>query len=360
MKHDDFRPVRFLPAAVLALGLVLAGPALACLVCIPLPQRTLADRVVEDAVLALARPAPDDPFRYVAKEYLRGGTDAPRDVTAPIPFLVDSAARRRIEADPGVFALVSRATPDTDWELLGVMSPEMVVLVRDIVERSQTWADHAASADRFAYFAARHASPDPAIRTLALAEISGFPYARIRTLTPQLARAEIVRVLRDPTMFEWAPIHILILGLSPADEDRAFVRSAFDAAARSPSATSLGAWATAYLEGDGAAALDRIEAEFIDDPDRPKEQMAEILRALSTFAAVSEPALRDRITGLFGALATRRPDLAADAAQELGNVGDWSFAGLFEALLAEGAFRSPVEEFAIIFYIEQARDAGAL
>ena len=354
-------PCRFLPGAVLALGLIMAGPALACLVCIPLPERTLADRVVEDAVLALARPESGDPFTYTAQEYLRDASvDAPGDLARPIPFLVDSAARRRIEADPGVFALVSRATPGTDWELLGVMSPEMVVLVRDIVERSQTWADHAASADRFAYL--RPAMPAPIRRSerWPSPRSPAFPDARIRTLAPQLTRAEIVRVLRDPTMFEWAPIHILILGLSTADEDRAFVRSAFDAAARSPSATSLGAWATAYLEGDGAAALDRIEADFIDDPDRPKDQMAEILRALSTFAAVSEPALRDRITGLFGMLATRRPDLAADAAQELANVGDWSFAGLFEALLAEGAFRSPVEEFAVIFYIEQARDAGAL
>ncbi len=357
MPHKPLRSGRLLPASVLVLGLMLAGPALACLVCIPLPQRTLADRIVEDAVLALARPTNASPFVYAPQVYLRG---AAKEEAAPIPFLVDSSARRRIAADPEVFALVGRATPEADWELLAVMAPATVEMVREIVAQAEGWAGTAVSPDRFAYFAARHASPEPAIRALALAEISSFPYAQIRTIAPQLTRAEIVQILRDPKMIEWAPIHILLLGLSKDPADRDFVRAAYGAASRTASAAFLGAWATAYLEVDGAAALERIEADFVTDPERPKEQMTEIVRALSTFAAVSEPALRDRITAQFGTLAASRPELAADAAQELTNVEDWSLAGMFEDMLSDGAFRSPVEEFAIIFYIERAREAGAL
>ena len=53
----------FLRRAVVAFVLIAAGPAHACLVCIPMPERTLADHVVEAAAVALARNDPDDPFR---------------------------------------------------------------------------------------------------------------------------------------------------------------------------------------------------------------------------------------------------------------------------------------------------------
>ncbi len=354
MKH-----LHGLRGAVLALALLAAGPASACLVCVPLPERTLADRVMEDALMVLARPDPDDPFRYVAEVYLKGAPPA-AGAERPIPFLVDSPTRRRMAADEGLFALLSRETPTSDWTPLGVASPEMVSVVREMIDRAERWRVSDGGEERFAFFAELHSSPAPAIRALALAEISASPYAQIRSITPGLSRAEVVKVLRDPAMLEWAPIHILLLGLSDDPTDRQFVRSAFEAAGRSPSVSTLGAWATAYLEGEGAAALDRIEADFIRDPRRPREQLTAIVRALSTFAAVSDPEMRNRIAAQFGTLANTRPDLAGQAARELTLVEDWSLADVFEDLLDGGAIASPAEEFAIAYYVHRARAEGEI
>jgi hypothetical protein len=343
--------------AAVAFFLIAAGPAHACLVCIPMPERTLADHVVEAAAVALARNDPDDPFRYAVTEYLKGdAAGAPGE----IPFLVDSTTRGRMAADAGVFAIVSRELPESEWVLHATGGARMVSVVREIAARAEDWLGHAGTEDRFAYFAELHDSPEPGVRSLALAEISGARYGLIRTLAPRLSRAEVIRVLRDPTMFEWAPIHILLLGLSDDPADRAFVRSAFEAAGRSTAATTLGAWTTAYLEVDGTAALARVRATYIDDPARPEAQMLEIVRALSTFSAVAEPALREEVVEHLGLLATARPGIAAEAAGELSLAGDWSLAPLFEDLLATGAISAPEDEFAVTLHLSFARDAGAL
>ena len=72
----------------------LPAPVLACLVCITLPERTIADRVIEAETVVLAREDPARPFSYAPVEPLKG------DVSAdPIPFLVDSTMRRRLAAD---------------------------------------------------------------------------------------------------------------------------------------------------------------------------------------------------------------------------------------------------------------------
>lgn len=343
--------------AAFAFLLMASGPAHACLVCIPLPERTLADHVADAAAVALARPDPDDPFRYAVSEYLKG--DA---VGAPggIPFLIDSTTRRRMAGDAEVFTILSRELPGSDWALHATGGAAMVSVVREVADRSDDWLADDGNEGRFAFFAALHDSPEPGVRSLALAEISGARYGLIRTLAPKLSRADVVRVLRDPTMFEWAPIHILLLGLSDDAADRAFVRSAFEAAGRSPAATTLGAWTTAYLEVDGAAALDRIRTAYIDDPARSEAQMIEIVRALSTFSAVAEPALGDDVLTHLGMLATARPGVAAEAARELSLAGDWSLAPLFEDLLANGVISAPEDEFAVTYHLALARDAGAV
>ena len=88
--------------------------------------------------------------------------------------------------------------------------------------------------------------------------------------------------------------------------------------------------------------------------------MIQIVRALSTFSAVAEPALHDDIMEHLGVLASARPGIAAEAARELSLAGDWSLAPLFEDLLATGAISAPEDEFAVTLHLAFARDAGAM
>jgi hypothetical protein len=275
--------------ALLAAALALvAGPAAACLVCIALPERTLADRVIEAEAVVLARPDPARPFAFAPVAALKG--DAARPA---IPGLVDSATRRRLAADPEAAVLFAR---DADgWTRLADATPELRADVETILAAAPAWdaeADHAA---RFAFFAERHDHPDAGVRALALAEISRAPYALIRTMPPRLGRAEVVRLMRDPRMAEWAPIHILFLGLSDDPEDHAFVRRAFDAASRTGGA-HLAAWATALAEIDGPPAIDRLRALYFEESGRSPEDLRAVVTAFATLADGGDPTLRPAST----------------------------------------------------------------
>jgi len=339
---------------LLGLGLTIcAGPAFACLVCIGVPERTMADRVLEDAVVVLARQDPENAFRYAPDEVLRG------EVRSPIPFLVDSRTRRRLGDTADLAVLVTRESGEGDWRLGALVGPELRAVIADLMPHAGAWAFDPTHPDRFAYFATHHDSDLPVLRQLALAEISRAPYALIRGMTPRLDRAEIVKVLLDPVMVEWAPIHILMLGLSGDDADRAFVRAGYARLADSGLTTNLGAWATALIEVDGLPAVDRIDSDYLGS-NRSATELREIVRAYSTQAGAGDPALRARITQSFRMLARTRPEMAAEAAKELIAVQDWSLADVFAAILASDAITAPEKRFAIDLYLAAAREAGAI
>ena len=71
------------------------GAAGACQICIPLPERTLADRLLDSDAVVLAREDASRPFHYQAVETLFG---EPGD--APIDLFLHSQARRVLAADP--------------------------------------------------------------------------------------------------------------------------------------------------------------------------------------------------------------------------------------------------------------------
>jgi hypothetical protein len=335
--------------APLAALLLAAGPAAACLVCIDLPERTTADRLVEAEVVALAREDPDRPFTYAPVALLRGA-DPP-----PIPLLVDSATRRRLAAAPSD-AVVMAYEAEDGWTQLAYADPPMRQTVEAILAAAPGWAREGPAA-RFAFFAERHDHPDPAIRQLALAEISAAPYALIRTIRPRLPRAEIAAVLRDPARMAWAPVHILFLGLSDDPADHALVRRAVETAARHGIATHLGAWATAYAEIDGPQAVERLRALHFADPSRP-EALRAVVTAFSTLARGGDPALRPGIDAAFRALAAEGPPaLAGEAARQLTWAQDWSQAGAFAERLASGSLDDPAAEFVVALYLEAAREA---
>lgn len=335
-------------AAALAL---VAGPAAACLVCISLPERTIADRLVEAEVVVLAREDPARPFTYAPSTLLRG--DDPK----PIPFLVDSTTRRRLAAAPGDAVLMAYEA-DTGWTQLAYADPEMRAMAAEILSAAPAWARDGGAA-RFAYFAERHDAADPTVRALALAEISRSPYAAIRTMQPRIPRAEIVRTLRDPAQMARAPVHILFLGLSDDPDDHALVRRGVDTAARHGLATHLAAWATAYAEIDGPGAVERMRALYFDTRGRDAGLLRAVVTAFSTLAEGGDPALRPGIDAAFRELAAEGPPaLAAEAAKQLTWAQDWSQAATFSDLLASGAIDDPAAEFVISIYLEAAQEAA--
>jgi hypothetical protein len=341
--------IRHVALATAALAFC-AGQAVACLVCIELPERTITDRVLAAETVVLARNNPDRPFAFAPVETLNG--DAAGEV---IPGLVDSQTRRRLAADPDVAVLFAR---DADgWARLSDVTPQFRMVLSDILAAADAWDAGASHTARFAFFAALHDHADPAVRALALAELSRAPYAQIRGIHPRLGRAEVTRLLLDPKMTEWVPIHILFLGLSDDPQDHAFVRRAFDAASRSSASPHLAAWATALVEIDGPPAIERIRAMFFQSPGRTPEEMRAIATALATLAEGGETALRPGIDAAFRDLAAEHTALAGEAARYLTWAGDWSQADSLGALLLTGAITDPAAEFLVTNYIAAAREA---
>jgi hypothetical protein len=341
--------------ALAALPALLAGPASACLVCIAMPQQTVADRLLEAEVVAFARADPSRPYRYLPVEFVRGGTLAAG--LPPVPFLVDSGTRRRLAARPEDAVILAGRT-DAGWRLLGTAGPETRAAVRGIVAAAPDWARDAGGSARFDFFAARHASAEPALRQLALAEIARAPYGAVRRIVTAIPVAEIADVLADPVWAEWAPVHILLLGRSRDPAAAVLVARELEAAAAAGTATWLGSWATAHVEQGGAPALARLVALYLDRPGRSAEEMRAFSAALATLAS-GDPALRPGIAAAFRRLASAEPALAADAARQLLLLEDWSQLELFAGLLASRTVREPAGELVISLYVGAAREALA-
>ena len=75
--------------------LLWAGAVGACQICIPLPERTLADRLLASDAVVLAREDAARPFHYEPVETLFGEPGG-----APIDLFLHSQARRMLAADP--------------------------------------------------------------------------------------------------------------------------------------------------------------------------------------------------------------------------------------------------------------------
>ncbi|MEE4120298.1 MAG: hypothetical protein V2I65_14935 [Paracoccaceae bacterium] len=321
-----------------AVGLMATGgAAVACAVCIALPEDTLTDRVWAAGLVALARPDPANPFAYRLDATLAGGA------ATPVDLLVNSAERHRMAVDPNRVALLLHGPEG--WRIGGHGGPDLALLARRMLDRESAWSDAADDPDRVAAFAALHAHPDPGIRRLALSELARAPYARLRGIEVGLEVDWIAARLDEAAWYPWRPVLVQLLGLHADPAAHALVRFhalEVDAGARAP-------WLMALVEIDGAAGINRILAT------RPEGDAARA--AAGALAAHAAPGhdLAPELAAALRALASQDPGLAAEAAPGLAALGDFSLAPSVADLLASGAVADPAEAFALKAYLAQAR-----
>jgi len=350
--------------ALAAAALTPAGPALACMICLEAPEQTFADRLLAAETLVLARPDPDDVFRFVAVESLRGEAQL-----APIPHFADSATRQRLAGAPPDGVLFARlrsgaqgplARRGSEWQRLAYADRPMRDFVAAILEGSDSWRTDRTGRNRFEFFAALHDHDHPAIREIAIGELARAPYAMLRDMKLRLSADDIVAALRDPTRVPWASTYILLLGRSGDTAARAMVRETVSAAAATTaSQPNLAAWATALVEIEGAQGVERLAAGFLRDPSRNTETVKQVVMALAVHAREGDPALAATIAGDLRELALRNPGLAPLVATELGAIGDWSMAEHFSRLLQAGTKWQPDERFALAGYVAMSARGGA-
>lgn len=339
--------------ASFAVCTILADEANACQICVPLPQRTLADRLIDSDAVVLAREDPNRPFRYMAIDKLKGSPGREE-----IDTFLNSSVRRLLKVHPERSMILTRDPQEGNWSAAGIADAEFLKVVRRIISYSDSWRPvETNNLQRLAIFAQLLGHPDSRLHELAYLEIGRAPYATIRKITAGVS-IDTVRAMLDRRQYlEWRGLAILMLGESRAPSDRARVVRTFNALSRSSSAFNLSAWATAYLAIKGVSGVERIEQLYLARADRSFEELVQIFKALSAHGAEAG-FLRDRIVSAYRLLLYNRPSMASHVVKDLMDWRRWDFADLIRSKRETLTTADEGEAFALDLYLQTAERGG--
>ncbi|MDX1560351.1 MAG: hypothetical protein R3193_15695 [Marinobacter sp.] len=345
-----------------------AGRAQACMVCLPFPEATVADHLLNAQVVVLARENPRKPFSYLAVEVLKG------DLTEPeIDLFLDTGTRRLLAANPDrsvVLALNSAKSPSArgfwaqgtsasepsagSWRSLNYASPRYEALVRDILAQAARWRESVGRETRATYFFPYLADTERSIRELAYLEVGRASYQTIRKADSFVPSDQLRVFLADPKYLKWHPLYILLLGVDAQPEDEKQIRAAMASLSRLDYTLNLSAWATALIEIDRQEAIAWLETAYLGDSDREPETVLEILKALSVQGAGAS-GLRGRILESYGVVIREHPSLAGWVARDLVSWNKWRFADALEEVRESNVPMDSASAYMIDYYTRQAR-----
>ena len=339
------RSIAYWSALLLALIAVGAG---ACQICIPLPERTLADRLLASAAVVLAREDAERPFHYRMTEVLSGTPD-----DRAIDLFLNSQARRTLAADSDRAMVLAQSGKDGRWSQLGLTRPEYERVVREILSRAERWQPgETDNAERLDWFVPLLGHADPRLHELAYLEIGRAPYVEIRRLARRIPVKTLEAMLVETRYLEWRSLAILMLGESDRQADQARVRDALSRKARLGSSLNLAAWATALLAVDGGDGMRRLQMLYLTDDRRGREELEALIQAVSVYTA-AEPVLRDQAAELYRRMLERHPNMAPQLVHDLMAWKRWDFAVLVRQARATMG-DDPLAAYALGLYLRLA------
>ena len=325
------------------------------MVCIPFPEATVTDQLLQASVVVLARENPDKPFSYVAVEVLKGELEDPR-----IDLFIDSTTRRRLALDSDQSVVLTFSGATNEWRSAGYATPLYKALAREILARAPTWNQWSHEENRATFFLPYLADADRFVRELAYLEVGRASYDTIRRADPFVPAAQVRRFLADPLYLEWHALYILLLGVEAKAEEKNMIRAELASRAQFNLTRNLSAWATALIEIDGEAAIDWLEAFYIGAPDRDPDAVLEIVKALSVQGTRQRSGLRRRIAESYGLLVQTHPSLAGWAARDLTAWRDWRLVDTVAELRNSQSAMDGATAYAIDYYIGRAPSADYL
>ena len=298
---------------------------------VPLPTRTLADRLLDAKTIVLAKEATDKPFSYAAHTALRGSLlDADS-----IGLFMNSSIRRILNKFPER-SVVLIGNPDGEqqkWEVVGTPRPEIDTLVEHILMNEETWESD--SIARFNFFVERFGHSNNTIHDLAYLEVGRAPYSEIRQLSGVVHSNEIHAFLRRIEVYEWHALYILLLGLSDDAYDQKVVKDAFFDSARFGTVNRLSAWTTAYLEMNPEEALAAIIEHYFSVPGRDIKELDAIMAAVSAHGSEGQVQLRDGIVEGYKVLLKNHPNFIAPVVKDLVDWERWDFVEIFRDIMKD-------------------------
>lgn len=193
------------------------GPrsALACPVCVTLPETSLADHLITADVVVLAVPAQDNPFKFAPRQIIKSTSDDLERVPE-IPFLIDSATRAACRADPEMTVLLTYGTVSKDGAGRGLsrkrtriftLTPEREKFLEALWAEAELWQDRTtASNARVAFFARYLSQGDRVLRDTSLIEIDRASYGSIQILRNTVAADELLREFDSLSRMSFVPV----------------------------------------------------------------------------------------------------------------------------------------------------------
>jgi len=325
----------------------------ACQICIPMPVKTLADRLLEADALVMAREDPKRPFHYAAVETLKGD---PGD--EPIDAFLPSKNRRVLARHPERRMLLARTEPDGGWVALGIADGDYERIVRRIVRHTGAWRPmETDNRQRLAEFAPLLGHADSRLHETAYLEIARAPYADIRRIATEVPIDKVRGMLDEPRYLEWRSLAILLLAQSERAVDRERIRTTLDDKQRLGSTFNLAAWATAYLAIEGTSGVERIQRWYLSQPGRSREELQEIVKALSVMAS-AEVALREPVIASYRALLETHPVMAPDVSRILIAWHHWDFVEQIQEIREDMAGQDPLGAYVLGLYLRLASRAA--
>ncbi len=296
----------FIVFSIFCFGLFGPRSALACQVCITLPEASLADHLITADVVVMAGPAQDNPFKFAPRQIIKSTSDD-LERFPEIPFLIDSTTRAAFRADPKMSVLLTYGTVAKDgagrglsrkWTRIFSLTPEREKFLEALWTEAELWQDRTtASNARVAFFARYLSQEDRVLRDTALIEIDRAPYGSIQMLRNTVAAEELLREFDSLARMSFVPVAIRLLGLQ-ADDDKArqIVRSRYPRSVFQSSGYAYD-WALAGISVDGPYAVTVVDAA-LGSANLKQDHKQSLIRALADSGWVS-PELRDKIIKIF-------------------------------------------------------------
>ena len=326
----------------------------ACTICIPYPERTLADRLLEKDEIILAREIEHSPYLFTPVEVIRGPA-----VSEPIKLFCDSSTRRKLQYHPDSAVVVARDGSTGEWQTITFADRAYQPFIRAIVQHGAEWGERPGALQRLHFFSKLLSSEHPQIQEQAYLEVGRAPYSMIRSLALDIPRQQIHEFLKNFRFIEWHSLYILFLGQSRHPEDRAYIRDQVELAARLGLTTNLAAWLTAFIETAPETGLAEIKEWYLSAPGRSRKELDEVMTSLNVLGSLQPvPAppfpSRDAIVGSYAALLQHYPEMAARVAKDLAM---WQVRAHVERLSEIRSTKivvDPAEAYQLDYYLSMA------
>ncbi|NNK56902.1 MAG: hypothetical protein HKP44_06280 [Desulfofustis sp.] len=305
---------------VASFGAVLlnTSAAWACTICVPYPERTLADRLLENGEIIFAREMENSPYVFAPIEPLRGA-----EASGPIKLFCDSATRRKLLYIPDSAVVLARKSSEDEWRMITFADRSYQPFIRAIVDNGNKWLESPGNDDRVRYFSGLLTSEHSQILEQAYLEVGRAPYSMIKPLAREIPREQIYQFLANFRFIEWHSLYILFLGQSDNPDDRAYIRKQAESAARLGMTINLAAWLTAFIETHPESGLEEVKTWYFSNPDRSKDELEQVITSLSVLGSQESGGelplflLRDNIVNSYALLLDNYPEMAGRVARDL-------------------------------------------